>query len=413
MLVNREASGPRWRPRPDGPDKVTGRLAYLTDRTAPGMLYGRVLRSAHPHARLLGVDTAAAAALPGVRAVLTAADVPGHNGYGIARPHQPVFCTDRVRYVGDAIAAVAADTPELAARALALIEVRYAPLPVLDDPQAALAEDAALLHPEGNVLHSAAYTRGEIAAGFAACAHIVEAVYETPRQMHAYMETEGGLFVPEPDGRLSVYAASQHGRMDRLQLARILDRPECEIRVVSSPIGGSFGGKDELNVQPYGALLALRCGRPVKVHHTRAESVRAGIKRHPMRIAMRTGADSAGRLLAHEVDIVADTGAYATLGAEVLNFAVEHALGLYRCPNVTVTGRAVYTNNGVSGEFRGFGGNQALFALEGQMDRLAARMKVDPWLLRGLNLRRAADPGPLGQRIAPTDGARQVWAALE
>ncbi|MFB5676126.1 xanthine dehydrogenase subunit D [Paenibacillus terreus] len=413
MLLNRENSGKRWYPRPDGPDKVAGKLQYLTDLSLPGMLYGRVLRSMVPHARILSLDTSAAERLEGVHAVLTHRDVPGLNLFGIATPDQPVFCDTVVRYTGDAIAAVAAETPQIAEAALQLIAVEYEELPVMDSPEAALAPDAISLHPQGNVLHRTEVKRGSAEEAFCSCAYIVEETYCTPRQMHTYMETEGGLFVPEVDGRLTVYAATQHGYKDRMQLSRILDMPEESIRVVSSPIGGSFGGKDELNVQPYGSLLALRCKRPVKMHNSRKESVRAGLKRHPMKIEMRTGTDADGKLIAHQVRITADTGAYATLGAPVLNFATEHSMGPYNIPHVNIEGVSVYTNNGVSGEFRGFGGNQAIFAMEGQMDRLAERLEMDPWEFRRINLRASSDPGPLGQRILQTEGLAQVWDAVE
>nr|WP_311198775.1 molybdopterin cofactor-binding domain-containing protein [Paenibacillus sp. YPD9-1] len=412
MLVNRENYAERWIVRPDGEDKVTGRLQYLTDMTVDGNLHGKVLRSRHAHAWILSIDTSKAEALPGVRAVLTAKDIPGMNLFGIAFPHQPVLCSDRVRYVGDAVAAVAADTEEMAEAALELIEVVYEPLPVVDDPETALDESTPKLHPEGNLLHETSIQRGDVETAFAACAHIVEETYYTPRQMHTYMETEGGLFVPEKDGRLTVYSPTQHGYKDRMQLSRILAMPEEAIRVISSPIGGSFGGKDELNVQPFGALLALKTGVAVKMHNSRRESVIAGIKRHPMRIAMKTGADAEGRILAHQVRILADTGAYATLGREVLNFATEHAVGPYLIANVDVRGTSVYTNNGVSGEFRGFGGNQVIYAVEGQIERLAEKLGLDSWQLRKLNLRRKDDPGPLDQRIVGTDGAEQVWAKL-
>lgn len=391
---------------------MSGRLEYLTDMTVPGMLIGRVLRSSHPHARIRSINTDKALQLEGVRAVITHRDVPGLNRFGIAFPHQPVFCSDVARYMGDAIAAVAADTDDIAEEALRLIEVDYEPLPVVSDPELALREDAPLLHEDGNLLHRAEYKSGDPDEGFAKCVHIIENTYFTPRQMHTYMETEGGLFIPEDNGKLTVYSATQHGLMDRMQLSRILAKPEHEIRVVSSPIGGSFGGKDELNVQPYGALLALKTGKPVRLHNSRMESVRAGLKRHPMRITMKTGIDASGKLIAHRVRVLSDTGAYATLGAEVLNFAVEHVIGPYLYDHLEVEGLSVYTNNGVSGEFRGFGGNQAIFALEGQMDRLAEAVGMDPWEFRALNLRSSGDPGPLGQPIVQTDGARQVWQAL-
>lgn len=415
MLLNREQSGKRWHLRPDGAPKVTGQLQYLTDMTLPDMIHGRVLRSEYPHARILSIDTSEAEALEGVYAVLTSKDVPGLNRFGIATPDQPVFCEDIVRYVGDAIAAVAADSPERAALALDAIRVEYEELTPLNSTDAALAPGAPELHEHGpgNVLHRTEIKRGDAEQAFATCDHIVTETYYTPRQMHAYMETEGGLFVPDEEKRLNVYAATQHGYKDRMQLARIIGCPEEDIRVVSSPIGGSFGGKDELNVQPYGALLALRCGRPVKMHNSRKESVRAGLKRHPMKIEMQTGMSREGIIQAHRVRITADTGAYATLGAPVLNFCTEHCLGPYAIPHVDVEGISVYTNNGLSGEFRGFGGNQAIFAMEGQMDRLAEIMKMDPWEFRRRNMREKNDPGPLNQRILVTDGLSQVWEALD
>ena len=232
------------------------------------------------------------------------------------------------------------------------------------------------------------YKNGHVEEAFTQCAFIVEETYELPRQMHAYMETEGGVIVPEEDGSITVYAGTQHGFKDRFQLSRILGLPERMIRIISSPMGGSFGGKDELNIQPYGALLALATGCPVKIHNSRPESVKAGLKRHPMMITAKTGADANGHILAHQVKIVADTGAYATLGPAVLDFSVEHAAGPYIIPNIETEGVSVFTNNGVSGEFRGFGGNQITFALEGQMDRLADLLKMDPIEFRRRNLRR-------------------------
>ncbi|RSL32434.1 xanthine dehydrogenase subunit D [Salibacterium salarium] len=399
--------------RPDGVPKVTGELTYLTDVTCAGMLYGKILRSAYPHARITNISTEHALKMPGVRAVVTHEDIKGLNGYGIVMPDQPVLCEDKVRYVGDAIAAVAADSLKIAEAALERIDITYETLPILDDPAKSLQPDAPLLHPEGNIMHKTGHTKGEGERGFSQCDVIVEETYEVPRQMHTYMETEGGVIVPEADGGISVYMGTQHGFKDRFQLSRILDIPEDSIRVVSSPMGGSFGGKDELNVQPYAALLALKCGLPVKIHQTRKESVISGIKRHPMKISMKTGTDKNGHILAHKVDIVADTGAYSTLGPAILDFAVEHSTGPYIIPHVVVEGISVFTNNGVAGEFRGFGGNQVTFALEGQMDRLAEKLSLSSIDLRKRNLRTENDLGPLGQRIAPTNGARDVLHEME
>lgn len=413
MHLNEQTKSHPWRIRPDGHAKVTGELRYLTDMNFPNKLYGRVLRSGVPHALLRSIDTSRAEALPGVKAVLTHKDVPGLNGFGIAEPNQPVFCEEVIRYEGDAIAAVAAETSEIAEKALQLIAFDYEELAVLDTPEKALSPESPHLHENGNILHETEYARGDVERGFETCVAIVEETYETPRQMHVFMETEGGMFVPEEDGKLTVYAPTQHGYKDQMQLARILAIPPENIRVISSPIGGSFGGKDELNVQPFGSLLALRCGQPVKMHYSRQESVKAGLKRHPMKVKMKTGVDKEGNLIAHQVEIVSDTGAYATLGAPVLNFATEHAIGCYMIPHVDVKGKAVYTNNGISGEFRGFGGNQVIFALEGQMDRLAEKITLDPWKFRRRNLRKTNDRGPMGQRVVPNNGPRQVWDAIK
>ena len=401
------------RVRPDGVAKVTGALKYLTDITFPDMLYGKILRSAYPHAKILSIDTEEAEKLPGVDAVITYQDVPGMNRFGIVIPDQPVLCEERVRYVGDAIAAVAARSFEIAEEALKRIKVEYEELPILDTPERALEKDAIKLHPAGNICHSSSYKNGNVVEAFEACEVIVEETYVLPRQLHGYMETEGGVVVPELDGGITVYAATQHGFKDRFQLSRILGIPESMIRIISSPMGGSFGGKDELNIQPYAALLALKSNRPVKIHNTRMESIRASLKRHPMKITVKTGTDASGKILAHQVRIIADKGAYATLGPAVLDFAVEHAAGPYIIPNVDTEGISVYTNNGVTGEFRGFGGNQITFALEGQLDRLADAMNMDPIEIRKINLRKATDLGPLGHRIAPTDSAALVLKEIQ
>ena len=401
------------RVRPDGVAKVTGALKYLTDITFPDMLYGKILRSAYPHAKILSINTEEAEKLPGVDAVITYQDVPGMNRFGIVIPDQPVLCEERVRYVGDAIAAVAASSFEIAEEALKRIKVEYEELPILDTPERALETDAIKLHPAGNICHRSSYKNGNVAEAFEECEVIVEETYVLPRQLHGYMETEGGVVVPELDGGITVYAATQHGFKDRFQLSRILGIPESMIRIISSPMGGSFGGKDELNIQPYAALLALKSNRPVKIHNTRMESIRASLKRHPMKITVKTGTDASGKILAHQVRIIADKGAYATLGPAVLDFAVEHAAGPYIIPNVDTEGISVYTNNGVTGEFRGFGGNQITFALEGQLDRLADAMNMDPIEIRKINLRKATDLGPLGHRIAPTDSAALVLKEIQ
>ncbi|KYG34831.1 xanthine dehydrogenase subunit D [Alkalihalobacillus trypoxylicola] len=409
MRLQSELKHSRKRLRPDGAIKVTGKLKYLTDFTFPNMLYGKVYRSDHPHAEILSIDISKAEKLDGIVAILTAKDVPGLNGFGIVTPDQPVLCDSIVRFTGDAIACVAATSIQTAEKAISLIEVTYKPLSVITSPEEALKDDAPQLFPSGNILHEASFSHGEVEKSLEdECDVVISETYELPRQMHSYMETEGGVVVPHEDGSITVYVGTQHGYKDRFQLSRILNLPEKSIRIISSPMGGSFGGKDELNIQPYASLLALKTKRPVKIHNKRVESVRAGIKRHPMKITMKTGAKNTGKIVAHQVKIVADTGAYSTLGPAVLDFAVEHSTGPYRIENVDVHGISVFTNNGVSGEFRGFGGNQVTFALEGQLDRLAERLNICPLYLRELNIRNEQDRGSLGQRIAPTNGARHV-----
>jgi xanthine dehydrogenase D subunit/xanthine dehydrogenase C subunit len=410
IQLTRRAHPTRWHPRPDGAAKVAGGFRYLTDHRAPGMLVGRILRAGRAHARILSIDTRRAEALAGVIAVVTHRDVPGLNAFGIIVQDQPALCHDVVRYAGDAVAAVAAVDAATAEAALALIDVRYESLPVVTDPQAALEPGAPRLHAGGNLQRRIDYARGDVDAGFAACTHILDESYVTPRQMHGFMETEGGWASLAADGTLAMHAGGQHAFRDRLQLARILALPEEKIRVVTSPTGGAFGGKDELTVQPALGLLALKARRPVRLQLSRAESVLAGTKRHPMCIRMRTGCDADGRLLAQEVDVLADAGAYASLGPCVLETALEHAAGTYDIPHVKTRGRLAYTNNGVGGAFRGFGANQMNAAIECQMDRLAALCGLSPVEIRRRNLKRP-ELGFFGHAIAPSERLGEMLTA--
>jgi nicotinate dehydrogenase large molybdopterin subunit len=411
IRLGRKASAEKWHVRPDGPAKIAGKLTYLTDVRVPGMLVGRILRAGIAHARILEIDTSEAEALPGVVAVVTHRDIRGSNGFGIVIQDQPAMCFDKVRYIGDTVAAVAAVDAQTAARALSLIRVLYAPLPVVTDPARALAADAEAVHAAGNLQRELRFGRGDSTAALARAAHAVEATYETPRQMHAFMETEGGHAFVDGEGMLHVCAGGQHGRRDQLQLSRILGMPESRIRVVSSPTGGAFGGKDELTVQPALALLALKSGRPVRIQIERVESVHAGTKVTPMRIHMRTGCDADGRIVAQEVDLLADGGAYASLTPAVVETALEHACGPYEVANVTAHARLAYTNNGTCGALRGFGCNQMSYAVECQVDRLAAACGLDPIAFRDRNLRKAGTRGYLGQVVAPTERLDEMLAA--
>jgi len=392
-------------PRLDARPKATGETKYLTDLTFPGLLRARVKRSDYPHALIKGIDVAAARALPGVVAVLTWEDVPGYNGFGIVVPDQPVLCRDRVRYLGDAVALVAAETEEAAEKALELIKVDYEPLPVVEDPREAVKPESVRLHPEGNIHQHNLVTFGDVEKGFAEADLIVENYYVTPRQMHSFLETEGGVATYDPDGGITVYAGSQHPYRDQLQIARSLNLNPRLIRVVSNPTGGGFGGKDEIVVQIHLALLAYHTKRPVKLWLSREESVRVGIKRHPEYLYYRTGVKRDGTLVANEVKIYADTGAYATLGGPVVSLSVGHACGPYRVPNVRVEAFCVFTNNGIAGAFRGFGVNQVTFAMETQMDIIARELGLDPLELRLKNALRRGDLNPLGFKMETSVGA--------
>lgn len=399
----REAANGDWCIRADLEDRLAGKPVFLTDARNDAMLVGAILRAPHPHAKLISIDTSKAETLPGVHAVVTYKDVPGMNAFGIVIQDQPALCSDVVLYEGDPIAAVAANTKDIAKTALDLIEVDYQPLPIIGDPSEALAPEAPALHKGGNLRKTVEHKVGDVEAAFAGAAHIVEDLYITPRQMHGFMETEGGVVEPTDEGGIVVRVGGQHGGRDRTQLSRILNLPEDKIEVVTSPIGGGFGGKDELTVQPALALLALKANRAVRLQLSRAESVKAGTKRNAFQIRMKTACDENGKLLAQQVDAIADGGAYASLSLGVIETAMEHACGPYIVPNIDARGRLVATNNGTCGAFRGFGCNEMTFAVESQIERLAQMVGIDAVTMRRQNIRRPGMPGYLGQKVAPTE----------
>lgn len=398
-------------PRQDALAKVTGEAKFMSDLSFPGMLWGRILRSPYPHALIKHIDTRRAASLPGVAAVLTHADIEGLNAFGIVVQDQPVLCKDKVRFVGDSVAVLAAETKEVAEEALALIDVEYELLPGVFDLKSALRADSAVVHAAGNVLRHSAAAHGDIEAGFALASVIVEREYMTSRPMSAYMETEGGVAVVDEKGFLTIYCGSQYPDRDLVQIARALGLPKDKIRVVANPVGGGFGGKDEITIQIHLALLALKTGRPVKIVLSREESVVTCWKKHPMLIRMKTGADLAGRLTAHEVAIFSDTGAYASLGGTILHSAMEHCSGPYRVPHVKIEGHCVYTNNSISGAMRGFGVNQVTFAMETQMDILAEELGLDRLSFRVKNGLQDHDQGPLGNQFVTAMGPVQTLQA--
>ena len=379
----------------------------------PNMLYAKVKRSKYPHALIKSIDTKRAETAPGVVAVLTYKDVPATNGFGILIPDQPVLCWEKVRYMGDAVAVVAAETPEAAEEATNLVEVEYSPLPVISEPLEAMKHDAPKVHEKGNILRHSRVTVGNVDEAFRNAAFVVENTYRTGRQMHMYLETEAGVGMLDENGKLVLYSGGQSPYRDQMQISRALGIKAEDIRVISTPVGGAFGGKEENTVQIHLALLVTKTKRPVKMVWSREESGSAGMKRHPMVVTMKTAADQEGRLVANQVRILADTGAYASLGPTVLDVAIENSCGPYRIPNVDIDAYSVYTNNGVAGAFRGFGSPQVNFALESNIDILAEKLHIDRLEIRKKNVVRKGDTGPLGQKLQDSVGIYETLQKAE
>ena len=378
--------------RVDAQEKLLGSGEFCDDMQLPGMLHGAVLRSKYPRALVKKIDIAAARALPGVELVLTAHDVPGQRLLGHIVHDWPVMIAEgeETRYVGDALAILAAASEEIARRAVELIRVDYEERTPMLSPQEALAEGATHLHPKGNLLATTVVKRGDVDRAVAEAKHVITQHYSTPRQEHAFLEPESALAVPTQPGQLTVYTASQSVYDDHRGIVEMLGVPDEHVRVISKFVGGGFGGKEDLSVQHHAALLAWRSGRPVKLTLSRAESLRVHPKRHPMEMDYTTACDESGKLTAVRVRLVADTGAYASLGGPVLQRACTHAAGPYQIDNVDIEGRAIYTNNIPSGAFRGFGVTQTCFAMESNLNLLAREVGISPWEIR---FRNAIEPG--------------------
>ncbi len=391
-------------------EKVIGAAKYADDYTFPGMVYARTLRSPHPHAKILRIDTSKARALPGVLAVLTHEDVPGVNIHGLVYKDWPVLCDSVVRYVGDAVAIVAAENEDLAAEALRLIDVDYELLTVVDNPRFAHSPEAPVLHPEhptGNLLKHIKVRHGDIDVGFAQADIIVEHEYRTPTTEHAFLEPECAIGVPKGfDGhdKLTVYVGSQIPYQDREQIAKAMNLPESEVRVIGTLIGGGFGGKEDIAGQIHVAMLCTAIGRPVKMLYTRQESLVFHPKRHATIIRIKTGATRDGKLTAVEAELYGDGGAYASLSDKVMTRATTHATGPYNVPNAKIDCFAMYTNNTPSGAFRGFGVTQSAFAVEQNMDMIAQALDMDPLELRRINAQTVGVTTATGQVLRESVG---------
>ena len=368
----------------DGAAKVQGTLAFADDLYLPDMLDAKVLWSQYPHALIKQVDTAAAEQVFGVVRVLTAEDVPGHNGFGPLKQDQPVLSGERVLFVGDAVAVVLAETESAASQARDLIQVEYEPLPGVFSAADGLRESAPHLHPDGNVCKHLVHKVGDPKAGFAASHLIVEGRFETPFAEHAYLEPESGLAYWHGDV-LTLEVPTQFPFELRGQLAKTLAVPEETIRVQTTPLGGSFGSKIDATVEPLIALGTYLTRKPVKLTLTREESLKRSVKRHPYSMDYRVGLDREGKILAVDAKLLSDTAAYTNLGPRVIDQACIFSCGPYEVPNLRVEGWAVYTNNVNASAFRGFGINQVAVAIESLLDEAARKLGIDPFELRYRN----------------------------
>jgi CO/xanthine dehydrogenase Mo-binding subunit len=388
--------------RVDAVEKVTGKALYPGDINRPNQAYMKILFAGRPHARITKIDTTSAESIPGVVAVFTAKDVPV-NEYGLIMPDQPVLCgpgsskpyADRVRFIGDQVALVIADQEAIAAEAVKRIMVDYEDLPVILDPLEAMRESSPLIHPDNgsNVFCHYRIRKGDLEAGFAAADVIIEGEYHTPWQEHAYLQPEAGICYIDEEGWLTIEAAGQWTHEDQEQVAHALGMPRDQIRVIYPAIGGAFGGREDMSIQIALALAVYRLhqqgiDRPVKIIWSREESIIGHHKRHPFILRAKWGATKDGVLTAAEVDVIQDGGAYAYTSTKVLGNATLMCTGPYETPSVKVDAYSVYTNHIPGGAFRGFGGPQGAFAAEGQMNKLAESLGIDPVEIRVRNLLR-------------------------
>ena len=374
----------------DAEGKVAGRVKYAGDMTMPGMLHVQVLRSPYPHARIISIDTTAAEAMEGVEGVITSANVPGQDGFGVIINDQPVMARGKVRYVGEAVAAVAAEDELTAKRACAAIKVTYEQVASVFDPHEAMQPGAPVLHDRApdNITKHVPIRVGNVEQGFGESDLVVEQTYSTQAIEHAYLETEAGLSYVDHDGVVTIISPDQNITHHRQMLARIIAKPISKVRFIMSPVGGGFGGKTDMIYQGMLALLAMKTRRPVRLVFTREESIISTAKRHPSRTRLRMGLMRSGGIRAMEMTMVCDGGAYHLSTGNVVKKAAVLAGGPYVIPNIKVDTYGVYTNNTPSGAFRSFGALQAAFATECHLDICAERLGLDPFQIRRINAMR-------------------------
>jgi CO/xanthine dehydrogenase Mo-binding subunit len=384
-------------PKLDSLEKALGTTQYAGDMQMPGMLHARIRWAGTPHAIIRSIDTFAASKVPGVRSVLTAADIPGTNRYGLAVLDQRVLADDKVRSAADPVALVAAESEEAAEEAVSKITVDFEPLRPILSIEEALDPSSPAIHEGGNIFQHTKVRKGDVDEGIRQSDAIVEGTYRTHRMDHVPMEPEAGLAYPDPSGVLNILVATQYPFRDRRQIAPALNLGMNKVRVIQASIGGGFGRKDDITVEIHVGLLALKTGQPVRLVYTREESLIANTKRHPMLMKFRTGARADGRLTFLDGDIYGDTGAGVSLGAFVIKKAGIHSSGPYTIPNIRVDTYTLYTNNLVSGAMRGFGVLQVAVAHESQMDRLAGKLGISPVDFRLINCLKPGAASSTGQ----------------
>ncbi|MBT3350910.1 MAG: xanthine dehydrogenase family protein molybdopterin-binding subunit [Nitrospinaceae bacterium] len=387
--------------RDDAPGGVSGENHYVDDLNPAGVLYGAVLRAGRAHARILSIDTSRAERVPGVVCVLTGRDVP-QNAYGLYVVDQPVLCEKRVRYEGDPVVALCAESWEAAEEACRLIKVDYEDLPAVTDPEEALGPDSPVIHesnPGGNLLLEWKVRRGEMEKGFAEADFIVEERYHSRPQEHAAIEPHYCMAEVDSNGKVTVHVSSQTPYIMRANLAKVLRLPISKVRIVGCKVGGGFGGKHEIMLEPFAALCTMKTRRPVKFRMSREEEFIASTIRHSLIMDYKTGVTQEGRITAREIKIILDGGAYASFGETTASKAALMGAGPYRMDNLKVDAKLVYTNNGIAGAVRGFGVTQTTYACESHMDTLARRLEMDPLDFRLRNAIELGDPAHSGDII--------------
>jgi len=400
-------------PRSDGPAKARGATRYLPDVEIPGMLHACVVLARRPHAVIKSLSLGRAIALPGVECVAAAADVRGENQVGLLAADQPLFACDRVRYEGDSIAVVGAVDAATARRGASLVEVDYEDLAPLPDLDSVMAPDAPAIHDGGNVAVDRTLSKGDVGTGERASDIVIEDVFFSPVQEHAYLETQGALAVPGADGSIEIFVTGQCPFYVREAVARCLGMALARVRVVQLPVGGGFGGKEDVpsEVAARAAVLAVKSGRPVRLVLSREDDIISSSKRHPMRMSYRMGCASDGTIQFMDVDIAAGVGAYMTLSPIVLYRATVHASGPYEIPNVRVRTRGYYTNSPPSGAMRGFGQPQVCYGSESMMDEAAGALGLDPVEFRLKNALRVGSETATGQKLEESVGLAETLEA--